>query len=229
MSTLNGLREWATDRPRLAAGIGGGIVVLVAALFLLLGGGDDVQPVVDAAPVVPPAQSAPATTVATTEAEAPSEPQGVAPLQSGTGSAAGGDATYKAAPASRVDKAAAHSNEATMNAGLSQPRGLGPLTGTAPVSTPLVTDEKVKFIGQKLELVADAATNCMASGKQDIFDCLGDYPDEGFTIVRIYEDKPQGARIVVKGAEHVALLFRGGTRCRLLGKSEDCNGWSIYG
>ncbi len=199
--------------------------MLLLVAILVLGGGEDVAPVVGSAVTGTPAQG---TTAANgTLAAQPGAPP--APSEAPVESSASGSTTSASspsAPASTADTSAAYSNEQTLNAQLTPPPGLVKGIGTAPLSNPTDTPEDVSFVGQKLEIVADQVDQCLADGGKDIFDCLGKLPDGGFSVVRIFETEPQGARIVVKGAEHVILIFRGGTRCRMLGTSTDCNAWS---
>lgn len=223
MVSLDGLKHWAKDRPKTTAGIGGGLVLLVAAAVLLLGRGEDLAPVVGGTPADPASQ---ATEAATGQlvADEPGAQNQEAAIEGGASGAAGGS-TVAPITASKGDRDAAYANEQTMNDGLSAPPSLTPSLGTAPVSSPPTTDEDVAFVGRKLEIAADQVDQCMAAGEGDVFECLGKLPD-GLHVERIYETDPQGARITVTGAEGVVLMFRGGTRCRILGTSEDCNGWS---
>jgi hypothetical protein len=224
VASFDGLKDWATERPKVAAGIGAGSILLVVLLFIAFTGGDDVAPVVGGDPAQPAAQGTEAangTLVA--DPEQPASQDGDALVASGD-SASGGSAGA-VAPESQGDRDAAYANEQLMNAGLPAPPGLDASDGDAPLSSPPVTNKDVEYVGRKLELAADDVEECIDSGTGDIFECLKLLP-KGFNVERIYETEPQGARFVVEGAEPVGIMIRGGTRCRTLGTSPDCNAWS---
>ncbi len=225
MDALNGLRDWAKDRPKLAAGIGGGVLCVLVLLILVLGGGDDVAPVVGSQ--VDPAAQGTEAADGTLVAQDPNAQQQDPAVAGQPGQEDGADARAPAGGpvASEDDRDAAYANEQTMNSGLAAPAGLDPRDGAAPLSSPPQTNEDVEFVGRKLELAADAVEGCLAEGKGDIFECLKELPD-GFHVERIYETDPQGATIRVEGNEYVGLRFRDGVRCRTLGTSADCNAWT---
>lgn len=225
MDRLEGLRHWATDRPRVAAGIAAGVLVLVAALLVFASGGEDVAPAVGGV-ADPAAQGTPQAT------DAPMEPATVAPQEPGTVAA---QASVGVAPltsdggpaASSSEQRSAAAAEEDLNEGLTPPPALSSgEVGTSPVSTPPVTNADVEFGGGKLELVVDGVDACMQAGRGDVFECLVGLPDE-VDVERIFETKPQGARLrIMVGSTAVGLMFRGDVRCRTLGTGTDCNAWS---
>jgi hypothetical protein len=215
---FEGVRTWATDRPRAAVGIGASVLALVALLVIAMRGGDDVAPAIGSdvgqqAPV--PAQQA-APPDGTVVAEQQGTGTGPAPA-SGSAPAAADTGPVNVPQRSSEERAAeSRAFEDAMNEGL-EPVVLSP--------TPKDTPEDVAFVGRKLQIVAAQVQACLDARRGDIFACLDQVPD-GYTINRVFESEPQGAQIVVDGAEGVKLTFRGGVLCRSLGDSQQCDDWS---
>jgi len=222
MAAFDGLRNWAKDRPRLAAAAGGGLVALLALVLVIGRGGGDVAPTVGGTVEPAVAGNTPAAD-GTVVAQPGTQP---VPGQPATdpGAAPAASTDTVGPPATTTEVSSAQATESSMNTGLPKAPPALDGAGTSPVSTPLQSTDDVAFAGRKLEHVADELDACLAAGKEDIFACLKVVPD-GYTTVRIYEDRPQGAQLTIDGT-NVGIKIRDGVRCRTLGTSPDCNAWS---